>query len=470
MLTDQYRITFQELCELFANICGSRAVYTEKEQLYAYETDHTLRMRCPFEVLVKPSSPDQIAAILSECSRYRIPVTPRGGGSGVTGGALPVGGGVVLSLERLNKIISIDELESYVIAEAGVVTDDLTAAIQQKGLYYPVSPSSSGYSFIGGNVAENAGAVNSCKFGKTSRYVLNLEVALPSGEVIWTGTNVAKSSTGLNLTPLFVGSEGILGVITKVVLRLLPQYSQETLLLAAFNDLKSACETVLEIKRSGLSPSAVELIDSDAIRLTAAFLNRPLPLVTAETGAHLLVGLQERDADAMRDTLESAALLLAKFTPRDVLVAQTTEEKNKLKELRFSIGNAMTAGGRLYRDIDACVPVARLYDYAMTVKTICKEAGLNTACFGHALDGNLHTMIVMSNDEEGIDVVVPDDVLCRIYEFAVSIGGVISGEHGVGLLQKKYIRIQYTDEQLRIMARLKDLFDPNGILNPGKVL
>ena len=463
-------IAMQDLAALLKGICGEKFVFTDREYLLDYETDQTMNLRYPFDILIKPAFAREISEILKICNQYNIPVTPRGGGSGVTGGALPVMGGVVLSLERLNRIVCINKLESYVIAESGVVTADLCKAVEEDGLYFTVLPSSGAYSFVGGNVAENAGAINSCKYGNIGAYVLNMEVVLPTGEIIWTGANVSKSATGLNLTPFFVGSEGILGIITQVVLRLLPPCLPEVQLLASFNNLENACNAVQDIKGACLSPAAVELIGKNAITMTAGFLAEPLPLVTPDVTAHLLIGLQEYHPDVLHRSLEQLVMLIAKYTDNDVLVAETTLEKEQLSKLRFNIGNAMTSGGRNYRDIDACVPVGALYNYIRRVEDICGENNLSLVFFGHAFDGNLHTMIVMDETQLTGQAPTLDKAVDEIYEYAISLGGVISGEHGIGSLQKPYLKWQFNPTQLSLMRRLKSFFDPNGILNPGKIL
>lgn len=450
-----------------AAVCGRKYVLTDPEELYNYERDETLDLRFPFDVLVKPGTSAQVAAILKICNHYRIPVTPRGGGSGVTGGALPVKRGVVLSMERLNKIISINTIDGYVIAESGVITAALCDYVEQAGFYFPVAPSSRAYTVIGGNVAENAGSINSCKYGSTERYVLNLEVVLPSGETIWTGANVSKNVTGLNLTQLFVGSEGTLGVITKVVYRLLRKPGHEVSLLAAFENVENACKAVMAIKGSGLTPSAVELVGCKALQITAAFLAEPLPLVKEGVGAHLLVNLQEDTETDLLAAMEKTASVIEKFSIDELLTASTTSEKEKLWKLRYNIGTALTHEGKSYRDLDSCVPLSQLYGYVERVEEICKDYQIPVACFGHAWDGNLHTMLMLQElpgETERLQQAIKE-----IYAYAIAHGGVISGEHGIGLIQKEFMGMQFTRPHLALLQSIKQLFDPHGILNPGKI-
>jgi glycolate oxidase len=462
--------SMEALVQIFSGICGEKFVFTDPEDLLDYERDQTLNFRYPFDFLIKPGSPKEISDILKVCNYYKIPVTPRGGGSGVTGGALPVQGGVVLSLERLNKIISIDKTDLYVIAESGVITAELCKSVNVENLYFPVFPGSGSYSFIGGNVAQNAGAINSCKFGTTSQYVLNLEVVLPTGEIIWTGSNVAKSSTGLDLTRLFVGSEGILGVITKIVYRLLPPFLPEVMILTAFDSLKDAHEVILTIRRAGLMPSAAELIGREAIDRTNQFLGISSPPVTDQTQAILLLGIQERyshDTDRLTNELTS---ILSAYTDTDIFIAQTELEKEKMCQLRVNIGNAMTSGNCYYRDIDACIPLQALYDYIRKVETICCQHHLPLVYFGHALDGNIHTMILLGNDLHDKQQHQLDMAVFQIFQYVVSVGGSISGEHGIGMLQKNYLELQFSDTERQVMKNIKTLFDPNNIVNPGKII
>jgi glycolate oxidase len=455
--------------KVFVDICGSEHVIADPQCIRNYGHDQTLNLHYDAELIIRPGSPEEISAILKICSQHRIAVTPRGGGSGVTGGALPIRGGIILSLERLNRVLSINQEDRYIVAESGVVTADLCRAAENEGLYFPVAPSSKDFSFVGGNVAENAGSIRSCKYGTTSSFVRNLEVVLPNGAIVWTGSNVAKNATGLNVTPLFVGSEGTLGIITKVVYKLIPRPTSEVWLLAGFANLRQACDAVLDIKRSGLSPSAVELICKNALELTATHLNRPLPLVKENVDAHLLLELQEDSDAAMIGSLEALAGIVQRHTSEEIMVAESAAQKKVLGQLRFSIGDAMTTAGRNYRDVDACVPAANLYAYILEVERICQQYGIPLVCFGHALDGNLHTMLLLDSGGAADEPSRVEKAVAAIYHYAVTAGGVISGEHGIGCLQKEYMPLQFSDNQLALMYSIKSALDPAGILNPGKM-
>lgn len=452
---------------LLEEIVGEKYVSQNKD-LYDYGKDQTLDLHFDFDILIKPATPNEISRIVKICNKYRIPITPRGGGSGVTGGALPVNGGVVLSTERLNKILEINKIENYVITESGVVTDDLLSFVENNNLFLPVYPSSSSYSFTGGNVAENAGSVSSCKYGTTSQYILNLELVIPNGDIIWTGANVSKNVSGLNITQLFIGSEGILGIITKIVYKLITKPKHEVMLLTGFKSLQLACQTVIAIKQSEVKPAAVELICANAIELTKKYLNEDLLLKGKDINTHLLISLKEDHKSILDNWLDDLNIIIGNYTDENILIAETNSEKHKLSKLRFNIGNAMTMQGQKYRDIDACVPLSLMYDYIKKVEAICKSNCIKMVCFGHALDGNLHTMLIFDN-KQSTNETKTKKVIFAIYKYVTSIGGVISGEHGIGLIQKDFMKMQHSKSHMKLLKKIKRLMDENNIMNPGKM-
>lgn len=458
-----------DILTLFEEICGKPYVISSGGEIYEYGRDQTLDLHFDFEILLKPGTAGEISNILKICNQYRIPVTPRGGGSGVTGGALPVHGGVVLSTERLNGILEINTVDRYVMAECGVVTDDLRRFAEAHDLFLPVFPSSSSYSFIGGNVAENAGGVNSCKYGTTSQHILNLEVVLPNGDIIWTGSNVSKNVSGLNITQLFIGSEGILGIITKIVYKLTTKPKHEVMLLAGFKSLESACSAVISVKQSGVKPAAVELICASAIDVTREYLEEEVLLKGRDITTHLLISVQEDHTAVLNACLEELNMIIGQYTDEDILVAESSSQKHEVSKLRFSIGKAMTMQGHKYRDIDACVPLSSMYQYIKEAEAICGSSRVRMVCFGHALDGNLHTMLIFDEQQTGNEDRVKNAIL-DIYEYVVSIGGVISGEHGIGLIQKDFMEIQHSASHMKLLREIKRLMDPNNIMNPGKIL
>lgn len=452
------------------SVFGESFVITDEVLMDPYSKDHTMNLSFPFDILVKPATPEEIATILKLCNKYKIPVTPRGAGSGVTGGALPVHRGLVLSLERLNRIITINKVDGYIVAEAGVITADLCKQAELAGLYFPVAPSSSSFSFIGGNVAENAGSINACKYGTTAQYVMNLEVVTPTGNIIWTGVNVNKNTTGLNLTQLFIGSEGVLGVITKIVYKLIRKPAFEVSLLAGFESTEIAIKAVTELKTKAVSPSAVELIGHQAIQLTASYLADALPLINENIKTQLLVQLQEENEQSLNQAMELTASVLEGYCKEPILIATTAAEKEKVWKLRYSIGAAMTSKNKQYRDLDASVPLSQIYKYICQVELICSKYNIQLVYFGHVIDGNLHTMLVVDENRSMAEEKKIEQAVREIYSHAIALGGVISGEHGIGYLQKEFMAMQFSAVQLDLMKQIKLLFDPLGILNPGKFL
>ena len=455
-----------EIIEGFISICGNNFVRVNHGEKLKYSKDETIDYCFPFDVLIIPASTSEISDILKLCNKWQIPVTPRGGGSGVTGGALPVKRGVVLSLERLNKVIEINKEDDYAIVESGVITQTFCDQVEDLGMYFPVIPTSSNMSFTGGNVAENAGSIKSCKYGTTSDFILNLEVVLPNGEVIWTGRNVKKNVSGLNLTQLFVGSEGVLGVITKIVYRLIKKPKREVSFLLGFDSLRKACSMVLDLKSSEVSPSAVEFIGSEAIEMAKDFFDEDLPLTKSTINSHLLIQIEESDDDRITFYLETIFRLSKPHTKYDILVAQTSFEKDILWKIRMGLGAILTSNNGKYRDIDITVPVSNIYDYLKKIKDVASKYDIEIVRFGHVLDGNLHAMIRINKfgTEERVNSVIRE-----IYSYAISRGGTISGEHGIGYVQKELMPMQFSSEYLNLLKKIKMVFDPKGILNPGKI-
>lgn len=456
-----------EIINKIIDICGSNAVFVEKEVIESYSKDATLDLYFPFEVLVKPSSPEEIGSLLKLCNEYKIPVTPRGGGSGVTGGALPVQGGVLLSLERLDKIMEINTVGKYAIVESGVVTQVFCDAIENAGMFFPVIPSSSKISFIGGNVAENAGSISSCKYGVTRDYIVNMEVVLPTGEIIWTGTNVKKDVSGLNLTHLFIGSEGVLGVITKIVYRLINKPKEEVNLLIVFDSFQEVCQMVTSLHDLELVPSAVEYLSHEAIKLYTDYYEKSSSLNQGQKQFHLLIQLVGKDEEDIRNQLDVLHEIALKFTQYEILIGQSNTEKRKLWKIRLGLGEALTSQGRKYRDVDIAIPLTFMSQYISKLYLLAEIHSLKIIMFGHIIDGNLHAMIVLDEEKTHKEI---DLAIKEIYKYAVSIGGTISGEHGIGFLQRDLMPIQFSSKHIDIMRKIKNVFDPKGILNPQKII
>lgn len=449
------------------SIVGSEHVLTSKEALYDHSHDYTEDLSYFPEVVIRPGSEEEICSIVRICNANKIPVTPRGAGTGLSGGALPVFGGVVISTSRLNKILEIDERNLQATVEPGVINQVFKDAVAELGLFYPPDPASRGSCFLGGNLAECAGGPAAVKYGVTKDYVLNVRLVLPTGEAIWTGANVLKNSTGYNLTQLVVGSEGTLGIITKIVFKLIPKPSCDLLMLVPFSSPDKACEAVSAVFRAGITPSAMEFMERDAIDFVLKYVDVSL-VVLENIKAHLLIAVDGNDQDSLFKDCERITEVMEAFGASEVMFADTDKQKSELWKMRRAVGEAVKSHS-IYKEEDTVVPRAELPALLSGVKSIGEKYGFRSVCYGHAGDGNLHVNIIRDNltDQEW-NVKVPQGIR-EIFQLCVSLGGTISGEHGIGLVQKDYIDIAFNKVQIDLQKGIKRLFDPNNIMNPGKV-
>lgn len=459
---------FQIPVGAFQSIVGAEFVFNDTETISAFAKDETEDLFFAPDLVIKPKTTAEIAAIMKVCNSHKIPVTPRGAGTGLSGGALPRFGGIVLSTERLNSIIEIDAQNLQVTTEPGVITEVLQNAVKEKGLFYPPDPSSRGSCFIGGNIAENSGGPKAVKYGVVKDYVLNLELVLPTGEVIWTGANVLKNSTGYNLTQLIVGSEGTLGIVTKIVLKLLPYPKHELLMLAPFKDLEKAGAAVSEIFRAGITPSAMELVEIDALKIVSRYVDSAAVKIEDDVAAHLIIEVDGNHEETLMQEMEKITRVLEAFDCGEVLFADDERQKAELWKLRRRVAEAVKADGYTIEE-DTVVPRAKLPALIKAVKDLGKQYNFHAVCYGHAGDGNLHIRIKkpgciysLNNPE-----VVP--ALRALFETVKNLGGTISGEHGIGLVQKEYMDIVFDPAAIQLMKGIKQVFDPNNILNPGKI-
>ena len=462
-----YASITSEILQSLYEICGAENVFTNVEQLQNYSHDETEDLKFLPAVVVKPTSVNQIAEIMRIANAEQIPVTPRGAGTGLSGGALPVHGGILMSMEKFNKILEIDERNLQATVEPGVINQVFRDAVEAIGLFYPPDPASRGSCFLGGNLAENAGGPRAVKYGTTKDYILNCEVVLPNGEVIWTGANVLKNSTGYNLTQLLIGSEGTLGIVTKIVFRLIPLPTQNLLMLVPFYSPEKACEAVSAVFRAGFIPSAMEFMERDAIDYVMQFVDVKIP-VKDEHKAHLLIEVDGNDVDVLFKECEQITELMYQFECDEVLFADTAAQKNELWKMRRAAGEAVKSHS-VYKEEDTVVPRAELPKLLAGVKAIGKKYGFRSVCYGHAGDGNLHVNILkdeMSDDDWHNKI--PHGIR-EIFKLCVELKGTISGEHGIGYVQKGYMDIAFNSTQIEIQKGIKRLFDPNNILNPGKM-
>jgi glycolate oxidase len=456
------------LLQQFKTIVGEVNVYSDAETLLQNSSDETEDLVFLPEVVLKPRTANEVGAVMKLCNAHLIPVTPRGAGTGLSGGALPVYGGLVLNMSRFNEIIFIDENNLQVTVEPGVITEVLQNAVKEKGLFYPPDPASKGSCFIGGNVSENSGGPKAVKYGVVKDYVLNLEIVLPNGEIIWTGANVLKNATGFNLTQLLVGSEGLLGIITKIVLRLIPYPQKNMLLLAPFQSAEKACEAVAKIFQAGIVPSGLEFMERDAIDWALQFVNGIVIKVEDTVKAHLLIEVDGQHENELMMDIERISEILTLLGCEEILFAETSAEKDNLWRLRRGVAEAVKSHS-IYKEEDTVVPRAELPKLLVGVKSIGQKYGFKSVCYGHAGDGNLHVNIIKDDLSDTFWEQELPKAIRELFELVASLGGTISGEHGIGLVQKDYLDIVFNQTQLQLMKSIKSVFDPNGILNPGKV-
>jgi len=454
--------------EQFKVIVGEQFVLTNEELLRQYGHDETEQLLFLPQVVLRPRTAEEISQIMQICNSENIPVTPRGAGTGLSGGALPHLGGVLLSTDRLNTILKIDEDNLQVITEPGVITEVLQDAVKALGLFYPPDPSSKGSCFIGGNIAENSGGPKAVKYGVVRDYVLNLEVVLPTGEIIWTGSNVLKNSTGYNLTQLMVGSEGTLGIVTKIVLKLIPYPKHDLLMLVPFRSLEKASEAVSAIFKAGFTPSALELVEIDALQIVSKYLHSNAVQLTPDTEAHLIIEVDGNHMETLMAEMESIGELLLQFDCGEIYFADDAQQKNALWSMRRKVAEYVKLEGYTIEE-DTVVPRASLPALIRGLKKLGARLDFKVVCYGHAGDGNLHVRI----NKEG----VPNShghsemtaILRELFQLVNQLGGTISGEHGIGLIQKPYLDIVLDETRMRLMREIKKAFDPNNILNAGKI-
>ena len=457
-----------EILAQIKSIVGAEYVFTDEESFEKYGRDETEKLHYSPAVVVKPRKAEEIGALMQLANKHLIPVTPRGAGTGLTGGALPHLGGLVIAMERFNQILDIDERNLQVTTEPGIITEVLQNAVKEKGLFYPPDPASKGSCFIGGNISENSGGPKAVKYGVVKDYVLNLEIVLPTGEIIWTGSNVLKNATGYNLTQLIVGSEGTLGIVTKIVLRLIPHPKFDLLMLAPFDSLEKASEAVSAIFRAGITPSAMELMEIESIKLASKLCESTAITITDNLAAHLIIEVDGSDKDVLMKDMEAIADVLTNFEVGELYFADDAQQKTELWKIRRKANEASVAAGYTIEE-DTVVPRAELPKLIKGVKALAAENGFKVVSYGHAGDGNLHVRINHPLYKKSYENEVIQDILFKIFELVKSLGGTISGEHGIGLIQKSFMPVMFDPITMELMKGIKKVFDPNHILNAGKI-
>lgn len=464
-VSETRRLLASEEVAAIAEIVGPEHVLVAADEVEPFSHDWTEDIAASPAAVARVRTVGEVSALLRYCSARRIPVTPQAGRTGLSGGALPLRGGLALSVDRMSSILEIDEANLVAVVEPGVVTQTLHEAVEARGLYYPPDPASRGSCCVGGNVAENAGGPHAAKYGVTSRWVMGLEAVLASGDVIVTGGKTRKDVAGYDLTSLIVGSEGTLAVVTKAWLRLIPKPRAAAVLVAPFATLEAAAACVAEISRAGLVPAALEVVDRPSVEVS--FRKKGLPVPFPEAEARLLVefdggGEEEVERDVARCgevALEAGAL--------DVVLATGEAQRRELWEVRRGIGEAVRELGSS-TELDLAVPRTELAALVRGVRRLAEEAGLQTAAFGHVADGNLHVHVYREGKGEG-DEVRFAAATRAIYAEACRLGGTVTGEHGVGLAARDVLPLRLAPASLAAMKAVKDALDPLGILNPGKI-
>jgi glycolate oxidase len=457
----------EDIFTAIKQIVGIDAVITGHTGLEKYSHDETEDLHFYPEVVAKPKSPEEVSALMKLCSENLIPVTPRGAGTGLSGGALPVMGGLLIAMERFNKVLQIDEQNLQATVEPGVITEEFMNQVAAKGLLYPVDPASKGSCFIGGNVSHGSGGPRVVKYGTIREYVLNLEVVLPSGEIIWTGANTLKYASGYNLTQLMIGSEGTLGIITKIVVKLIPRPTLDALLLASFSSNETACAAVSAIFKAGIVPSALEFMERRGVEWV---IEKDGLVFDLKDGieAFLLIEVDGTNQEVIFTDCEKINQVLEEFDCKEVLFADTSAQKEELWRLRRTMAVSVKSNS-VYKEEDTVVPRASLPELIKGIKQTGLKYGFESVCYGHAGDGNLHVNIIkgeMSDDDWNNRL---KDGIREIFELTVSLGGTLSGEHGIGLVQKDFMPIKYGEVHFALWRGIKNVFDKNGILNPGKI-
>jgi glycolate oxidase len=454
-----------DLADALAACVGAGHVRSDADARAAYGTD-ALKRGTPADLVVFPGTTAEVADIVRVCAERRIPIVPRGGGTGYTGGSVPTHGGVVVSLERMNRILEIDEANLIAVVEPNVITADLQDAVEKIGLFYPPDPASLRQSVIGGNVAECAGGPRAFKYGTTKRYVLGLEAVLPTGEVIDTGGKVVKNVVGYDLTQLLVGSEGTLAIITKIILRLVPRPPLQRTLRATFPTVEAAAAAVTNIIRARVVPAALELIDGDSLEAVAR--NLQVRSLAPEGTAALLLLEVDGIAEAVEEEAARVEQACRAAGATEILRARDEQERQELWRVRRELSLSLKMIASLKFNHDVVVPKGRIPELFALVRAIRERFDLPIPCFGHAGDGNIHVNIMVDKDDAAA-IARAHEAEQMLFAGVVALEGSISGEHGIGFAKARFLPLELSEEEIALMKRVKKAFDPHDILNPGKI-
>ncbi len=471
----KYNKVDNEILERLRIICGTENVITDKEKLIDYSHDEYPRQEIKSypEVVVKPRNEQEVAEVLKLANENLIPVTPRGAATGLAGGCVPVYGGIVLSLENMNRIIEIDKQNFVVVTESGVPLMKFFKEIEQQGLFFPPHPGDES-AMIGGVIATNAGGSRAVKYGVIRNFVRGIEVVLPNGNIIQCGGKLIKNSAGYSLLNLFIGSEGTLGVITKATIAVVPPLASVVTLVVPFENIDSAINAVPEILRSNVLPMAIEFVELEPIILTEKLLNKSWP--TKQGSAHLMIIIDAQDKDTALSFAEKVAEVCEKYNAMEVFIADTTDKQQTILEIRSHLYESIK--NFTVEILDIAVPIAKIAEFVNNIHEIEKKYGIWLPTYGHAGDGNVHIHYMKGKFVNGEIIQLKEsewqpkleEVIDKIIDLGLQLGGSITGEHGVGLVKKKYMGKMYSAEYLSLLKSIKNVFDPKNILNPGKII
>ena len=467
----QYEKVTPEFVEaLKSAVTGKVTAGTEINEDFSHDEMPIYGKAMP-EAVVEAKTTEDVAAVMNLCNKHHIPVTPRGAGTGLVGGAVAIEGGILLSTEKMNRIISYDEDNMMVKAQAGVLFNDLAIDAEKHGFLYPPDPGEK-FATIGGNVATNAGGMRAVKYGTTRDYVRAMTVVLPTGEIIHLGAPVSKSSSGYSLINLMIGSEGTLGIVTELTLKLLPLPKEVVSLIVLYENLRDCIATVPKMMCANLHPQTMEFMERDIVKVSESYLGKstfPQKFENKDVNAYLLISFEGDDEDSLNGVIEKASEVVLDAGALDVLVADTPQLKKDAWAARDSFLEAINSTTKLVDECDVVIPVSKIPDYLAYIKLLAKKYDFTIQNFGHAGDGNLH-IYCCSNDMEIQEFKnQAADFMLKTYKKAYEMGGLISGEHGIGYGKRNYLAEMAGPVKMRLMKGVKDVFDPNGILNPGKV-
>ncbi len=453
----------KHIIKRLVKIVGVEHVMTEKADLICYSYDATQRQFLP-EVVVHPATPEQVSAILKLANTEKIPVFPRGAGSGFTGGSLPTTGGIVLVTTRFDRILGIDEENLVATVEPGVVTEKFQKAVEKVGLFYPPDPASLKFSTLGGNVAECAGGPRCVKYGVTKDYILGLEIVTPTGDIIRTGGATMKGVVGYDLTKLMVGSEGTLGVITKIIVKLLPLPEAKKTMLVLFDSIDGAARAVSAIIRGKIIPTTLEFMDAATLDCVRQATRLDVP----DNARAVLIIEVDGETDVIERQAQRIAEIIQPLGVVEIRIAATAEESDALWQIRRSVSPSLRQVNPDKFNEDICVPRSKVPEMIRKVEEISQRHAIPIVNFGHAGDGNIHVNVMIDRKKAG-DPEKAELAIKEIFHAALALDGTMSGEHGIGIMKAPYIPLELSDGATAYMKTIKQALDPNNILNPGKI-